>query len=157
MEAATMHIDENPTPEVQEALSEHEIYKRRHDERSWAMLCHIAVFLAIVIPFGHVVGPLVVWLVKKDQYPLVDDQGKEALNFQLTMTIFFIILLIVFVVGLLSFIAGDFNGDFPLTFLYSGLALFALGIINLVFIIIAAVRSYRGEKYRYPVSIRFVS
>lgn len=152
-----MNIDEESSPGLPEALSEHEIYKRQHDERSWAMLCHIGVFLALVIPFGHVVGPLVVWLVKKDQFPLVDDQGKESLNFQLTMTIFFIILLIVFIVSLLAFIAGDFDGDFPINIIVTGVSLFVLGIINLVFIIIAAARSYKGEKYRYPLSIHFVS
>lgn len=152
-----MTIENNPAPEMQESPSEHEIYKQQHDERSWAMLCHIAVFLAIVIPFGHVVGPLVIWLIKKDQYPLVDDQGKESLNFQLTMTIFSIILLIVFIVGLLSFVAGDFEARIPYTMLYSGLAFVGLGITNFVFIVIAAVRSYRGEAYRYPISIHFVS
>ncbi|MFZ1731255.1 MAG: DUF4870 domain-containing protein [Bacteroidota bacterium] len=152
-----MSIEENPAPEFQDRLSEHEIHNRQQEARSWAMLCHIAVFLAIVIPFGHVVGPLVIWLVKKDQYPLVDDQGKESLNFQLTMTIFSIILLIVIIVGLLDFVAGDFAGGIPHTLLYSGLAFFGLGITNFVFIIIAAVRSYSGEAYRYPISIHFVS
>jgi len=139
------------------ALSEHERYKRQQDERGWAMSCHIAVLAAAILPFGHILGPLVVWLVKKDQYPLVNDQGKESVNFQITMTIFAVILLIVFVVSLLSFIAGDYEAEFPVSLLLSIAAMLLLGIINLVLIVIAAVRSYRGEKYRYPLSIRFIS
>ena len=152
-----MNFEEKPSPDVEENLSEHEIYKRQHDERSWAMLCHLAVFLSMVIPFGHLVGPLVVWMVKRDQYPLVKDQGRESLNFQLTVTIFSIILLIVLVVGILGFAAGEHEGTMPNTVLFSGLGLLALGIINLIFVIIAAVRSYKGEAYRYPFSIHFVS
>src|SRR5690242_11127927 len=60
------------------------------DERNWAMFCHLAGLAGFlpVIPFlGNVIGPLVLWLVKREQYPFVDDQGKEALNFQITMLI----------------------------------------------------------------------
>ena len=55
--------------------------------RQWAMLCHFAAFLGLVFPFGSVLGPLILWQVKKDMDPLIDDQGKEALNFQLTVAI----------------------------------------------------------------------
>jgi len=53
--------------------------------RQWAMLCHFAAFLGLVFPFGSLLGPLILWQFKKDMDPLVDDQGKEALNFQITV------------------------------------------------------------------------
>lgn len=64
--------------------------------RQWAMLCHFAAFLGLVFPFGSVLGPLILWQVKKDMDPLIDDQGKEALNFQLTVAIAW---LVCFVLG----------------------------------------------------------
>lgn len=137
------------------AQSEHEIYKRQHDERGWAMFCHVAVLAAFIFPFGHIIGPLVVWLAKKEQYPLVDDQGKESVNFQITMTIFVVILLVVFIVGLLVSVAGD--AGFPATLILSLGGMLLLGIINMIFVILAAIRSYHGERYRYPFSIRFIS
>ncbi len=44
------------------------------DQRTWAMLCHISTFVGFVFPFGNIIAPLVLWLLKKDEYPLVDDQ-----------------------------------------------------------------------------------
>ncbi len=135
----------------------HEAYKKEHDERAWGMLCHLAVFSSAVIPFGHILGPLIVWMVKKEQYPLVEDQGRESLNFQISMTIYAVIILIVFVASLLGVIAGDYHDEFPATLILAGAALLILALLNFVFIIIAAIRAYRGEKYRYPLSIHFVS
>src|SRR5690242_19907337 len=56
-------------------------------DRTMGMLCHLLAFSGHFIPFGHIIGPLVLWLIKKDDSPFVDDQGKESLNFQITMTI----------------------------------------------------------------------
>jgi len=110
------------------------------DERTWAMLCHLSAFAGYVvpIPFANIVGPLVVWLIKKDQYPLVDDQGKESLNFQISMCIWSLLaaLLILVVVGL---------------FLLIGLIIFGI-----VVTIIAAVQANAGVCYRYPLTIRFL-
>ena len=61
------------------------------DERTWGMLCHLSAFAGYVFPFGGIVGPLVVWLIKKDEMPFVDDQGKEALNFQISVLIYAIV------------------------------------------------------------------
>lgn len=109
------------------------------DERLWATLCHIAAFAGFVIPLGNVLGPLTVWLIKKDVYPLVDDQGKEALNFNISVIIYAIVGLIL-VFALIGF---------PL--------LIALGIFWLVVTIMAAMAANRGERYRYPLCIRIVT
>jgi uncharacterized Tic20 family protein len=109
------------------------------DERTWAMLCHLSTLAGFVIPFGNIAGPLVIWMIKKDEFPLVDDQGKEALNFQISMTIYVIasIILIFLLVGI------------PL--------LIGLGLFDLIVTVIAAINANDGVKYRYPLCIRFVS
>src|SRR5687767_8768963 len=79
-----------------------------NDERTWAMLSHLSALLVFTaIPFANILGPLVVWLVKREQFPLVEDQGKEALNFQISMTIYAIVsaILVLLVVGILMLIA----------------------------------------------------
>lgn len=109
------------------------------EEELWGMLCHIAAFAGLVIPFGNIVGPLVIWLIKKDEMPFVDEHGKEAVNFNITVAI-----VLVFC--------------FILTFLFIGILLLPiLGIVFLIFTIIAAVKASNGESYEYPVSIPFVS
>ena len=60
---------------------------------TWATFCHVgALSLYLGIPFGHIVVPLVIWLIKKNEFPYVDEQGKESLNFQISMTIYALIL-----------------------------------------------------------------
>jgi len=109
------------------------------DEKMWGMLCHLSSLLGYtVIPFGNVVGPLIVWLVKKDEYPFVDDQGKESLNFQITLLIAAVVaFLCVFV--LIGFIL------LPLVWL-----------VGLIFSIIGAVSANNGTFYRYPFAIRII-
>jgi len=102
------------------------------DARNMAMLCHL---LAIFTSF---VAPLIIWLIKKDEEPFVDQQGKEALNFQIT------VILAMFVAGLSTCICIGV----PL--------LFAIPIADLVFCIIASVKASNGVAYRYPVSLRLV-
>lgn len=103
------------------------------------MLCHLtALSVFIGLPFGNLIGPLVVWLIKKNDYPLVDEQGKESLNFQLSMTIYSII------AGLLYFIFIGF------------LLLAVLVIVDLILVIKASVRTSNGREYRYPYTIRFL-
>ena len=114
---------------VQEEQISGEVSK---DARTWAMLCHL---LAIFTGF---IAPLIIWLVKKDEEPFVNNEGKEALNFQIT------VLIGLLVSGLLSFVCIG---------LFLGLA---VGITNVVFCIIASVQANGGQAYRYPVSIRFI-
>jgi uncharacterized protein len=107
-------------------------------DRTWDILCHLSALLGFVLPFGNIIGPLVVWLLKKNNAPSVDLHGKEALNFQISMTIYTVIagLAILIVIGI-----------------------FILPIIivaNLVLTIIAAIKASNGEFYRYPLSIRFI-
>ena len=102
------------------------------DSRMMGMLCHLLGL------FTCFIGPLIIWLIKKDEDPFVDNQGKEALNFQITVAIAFIVSV------LLAFVCvGVFLG-------------IAVGIADLVFCIVAAAKANSGQAYRYPVSIRFI-
>ncbi|AYG10552.1 DUF4870 domain-containing protein [Pseudomonas fluorescens] len=106
--------------------------------RQWAMLCHFAAFLGLVFPFGSVLGPLILWQVKKDMDPLIDDQGKEALNFQLTVAIAW---LVCFVLG---FVVIGF------------LLMVVLVIAALILTIIGGIKANKGIAYRYPLTWRLI-
>ena len=103
------------------------------------MLCHLSSFSGYIgLPLGTILGPLIVWLIKKDELPLVDDQGKEALNFNISIAIY----------GIVSAI---------LIFVFIGiLLLLAVVVFHLVLTIIASIRANRGEAYRYPLTIRIL-
>ncbi len=107
-------------------------------ERMWAMFCHLGTFLGYLIPFANIITPLIIWLMKKDESSLIDDQGKESLNFQISIMIYYIISLL-------------------LTLLIIGV-LFLIGLVvfNLVVVIIAGIKANNGERYRYPITIRFI-
>ena len=107
------------------------------------MLCHLLALAGVIgVPFGNILGPLIMWLVKKDEMAFVDDQGKESLNFQITVTV------AVFVLGVLSFI--------PIVGCITLLALLAACVGAVVLVIIASVKAAAGEPYRYPMTIRFI-
>ena len=111
------------------------------DARMWAMFCHLiglAAILPIVPLFGGAIGALIIWQIKKDDFPFVNEQGKEALNFQISILIYAI------VSGLLMFVC---IGAFLLP---------AVIIFDIVFLIIAAIKVNNGFHYRYPLTIRFI-
>ena len=109
------------------------------EEKTFGLLVHLtALSQYIGLPFGNVVGPLVVWLIKKDSMPFVDRHGKEALNFNISVLIY----------GVVSGI---------LTVIFIGiLMLIALALFHIVVTILAAIKAHKGEEYRYPLSIRII-
>jgi len=108
------------------------------EEKTWAAGCHLSAFAGFCTGVGFVLGPLIVWLLKKDSSKFIDDQGKEAFNFQLTMFILVIVscFLIIVLIGI------------PM--------LIVLAVLNLVFTIIAGVKASEGVNYRYPINFRLV-
>jgi uncharacterized protein len=109
------------------------------EERNWAMLAHLSGLLAFVTVVGGILGPLVLWLLRKDDMNFAASQAKEALNFQIT----------VFLAGLVAAV---------LCLILIGFLLLAmLAIADVVFIVIAAVKAGEGVAYRYPFCIRLVS
>ena len=111
----------------------------KKDENMWAMLCHLSTFSGFIIPLANIIAPLIIWSMKKDEFPLVEDQGKEAMNFQISMTIYFICaaILIFILIGI------------PL--------LIGLATFDIIVTIIAAVKANEGTKYRYPLAIRLLN
>ena len=109
------------------------------DERTWAMLCHFSAFAGLIFPFGNFLAPLIIWLIKKEEFPFVEDQGKEVLNFQISMTIYLI-------------------GSGILCFILIGIPM-VIGflIFDVIVTLIGAVKANDGFKYRYPFSIRFIN
>ncbi len=127
---------------VQESPGSKEINK---DARMWGMICHLAGLggLIPVVPvIGCIIGPLIVWQIKKDEFGFVDEQGKEAVNFQISMLLYLLISAIIWI---------------PLSFICIGAVIpFAIIIVDLIFLLIAAVKANDGEHYRYPLTIRFI-
>lgn len=120
------------------------------DERHWAMLAHLSALLGYLITSGWAgsaggfLGPLIVWSLKKDTMPFVDQQGKEALNFSITICIAFAVL---FAFGVMTLFIG-FIIALPL--------MVAVALYALVFTIIASIKASEGVAYRYPITLRLI-
>ena len=103
------------------------------------MFIHLSALSGLIgVPFGHIVGPLILWLIKREGNPTLDAHGKEALNFQITSVIYGIVAAILLIV-LIGFVL------LPLVV-----------IANLVLTIVGAVKASKGELYRYPLTIQFI-
>lgn len=116
------------------------------EQRQWAMWCHLAGlagYLPVIPGLGSLIGPLIVWLIKKDEMPFVDDQGKQVINFKIS------VLIVALVLGVLSVIPPVFCVTIPL--------LVALLIADIVFTVVAAIRANEGQRYRYPYAWKFLS
>jgi uncharacterized Tic20 family protein len=108
--------------------------------RTWCVACHLSALAGFVIPaFGHILGPLIVWLIKRGDSPEIDAHGKEALNFQISMLIYNL------VAGVLCLVLIGF------------VLLAVLHILNVVFVIIAALKAGEGQMYRYPLTLRLIN
>jgi uncharacterized Tic20 family protein len=110
------------------------------DDRTWAAAAHLSAFLGLIIQFPgmNVLGPLVIWLARRDDSAHVDDQGLKALNFQITMAILWI-------------------ATFPLVFILIGIPLFwAISIVNVIFVLVAGIQAASGKAYTYPFTMDLV-
>ena len=120
------------------------------EERQWAMFAHLSALIGGIVTAGWAgslgcfVGPLVIWMMKKDTMPFVDDQAKEALNFNISVAIVFFVL---FVLTLVTLGIGA---------LLTVPVMILVGIGWLVLTIIAGMKANQGERYRYPLTLRLV-
>src|SRR6266481_613020 len=109
------------------------------DVRMWNVLCHATALAGFFVPWaGHILGPLIIWLAKRNDSPEIDAHGKESLNFQVSMLLYNII------AGVLCLVLIGFA------------LLFILHILNLVLVIIASIQASEGKLYRYPLVIRLI-
>jgi len=120
------------------------------EERQWAMFAHLSALLGGILTsgwggnIGFFIGPLVIWLMKKDTMPFVNDQAKEALNFAITVSIAFLALMVLTVMTL------------GVGALLTVPLMLIIGVTALVFVIIAAMKANEGVAYRYPFALRLV-
>ena len=119
------------------------------DQRQWAMFAHLSAIAGAIVTsgvggWGTFLGPLIIWLVKKETMPFVDDQAKEALNYNITVAIVFLALwvLVILTIGIGLIVAVP--------------AWIVIGIAWLVFTIIGAIKANDGIAYRYPFSLRLI-
>jgi uncharacterized Tic20 family protein len=113
--------------------------------RTWHMWCHLSALAGFVVPFGNIIGPLIIWQTKKNELPSLDAHGKAAVNFQLTVSI----------ATLAAALAA-----IPLSFVCIGYLLIpvavAIAICGMIFAVIAGIKANDGQEYRYPYSFSLV-
>ena len=115
-----------------------EIRKLSESEKNWAMFCHLSAFAAFFFPFGGIIGPLICWLSRKDEFAWVDENGKASMNFQLSVLLYMVLAI-------------------PLCFILIGIPIVIfLGFLKVICIIIASVKASKGEKFKYPLAIPFI-
>ena len=123
-------MSEESTPAIETTPSK--------DERTWAMLSHFSALCMFIFPFGNILAPLIIWLIKKEEMSFVEDQAKEVLNFQISMTIYLLISgILCFILIGIPFVIG-------------------LGIFNVIITIIAGIKANDGKSYRYPINLRLI-
>jgi uncharacterized protein len=109
------------------------------DERTWAMLAHLSALLGMIVPFGNVIAPFLIWRARRDQSAFVGEHAKEALNFNLSVLLGVVVC-------------------YVLTWLQVGLLLLAvLVLVWFALTLRAAIRASEGFAYRYPLALRFVA
>ena len=142
-------------------------------QKNIATFIHLSTFSRFIIPFGNFIGPVILWINNKDKSEFIDAHGKQAINFQISMLLYAVILgtltvpLFIFkIIGSFDFL--DFNGfhdfhislDKPSALLYIGGGLGVIAvlafIIELILIVVASLKARDGELYQYPFTINFI-
>lgn len=142
--------------------------------RTWGMWTHLSslvwiplAFVGLAFPILNIVAPLIVWLVKKNDHPFIDQQGKESLNFQISLTLYsFVGVIALIVIGLIfgvSLGTAQNSGQalialfFGVGFVWLIILLGIISLVQLILVVFAAIKASNGEFYRYPLTIRFLS
>ena len=110
--------------------------------RQWTVILHLSALSGLVVPFGNILAPLIIWLLKKVEMPALDPVGKDVLNFQITYAIYAVASVIIAMVGSCLVI--------PIVLP------FAVGIAWLVFTILGGVKASNGETYVFPGVIKLI-
>ena len=106
--------------------------------RKWGMLCHLTALVGFIFPLGNLIVPLTIWLLKKDEIPFVDEQGKASLNFQISMLIWFGISWVLCLI-LIGF-----------------LIITVLAVLEVILVIVASIKASEGKSFHYPLTINFI-
>ena len=141
---------------------------KKNNQNTNAFLIHISAFAGFVFPFGHIITPLIAWQTLKNRSPFLDKQGKEAVNFNLSYTLYsFILTLALIPLAIGTFFTNFNNFDtFNLNlnlnipnmsgFIGIGAVSGILYVAGIALVIIAAIKAKEGENYNYPFTIKFI-
>lgn len=144
---------------------------KKNNENTNAFLIHISAFAGFIFPFGNIITPLIAWQTLKDRSTFLDEQGKEAVNFNISYSLYVFILTLTFIPIAISsifknqnnFIRNthfnfDFNFDFDNIFGFIGLGSITgiVYLIGIALVIIASIKAKEGENYKYPFTIKFI-
>lgn len=141
---------------------------KQNNQNTNAFLIHISAFAGFIFPFGHIITPLIAWQTLKDRSPFLDEQGKEAVNFNLSYTLYAFLLSLTFIpFAIGSFFSNsnnfnnfhmnfDFNTNNILGFIGLGTVTGIVYLLGIALVIIASMKAKEGENYKYPFTIKFI-
>ncbi|WP_299668640.1 DUF4870 domain-containing protein [uncultured Polaribacter sp.] len=141
---------------------------KQNNENTNAFLIHISAFAGFIFPFGHIITPLIAWQTLKERSSFLDEQGKEAVNFNISYTLYSFILTLTFIpFAIGSFFNNinnfdnfnmnfDFNNNNFLGLIGFGSAAGIIYLVGIALVIIAAIKAKEGENYKYPFTIKFI-
>lgn len=142
---------------------------KKNNESTNAFLIHISAFAGFMFPFGNIITPLIAWQTLKDRSPFLDEQGKEAINFNISYTLYIFLISIIFVpFAIVSFFErrnnyinwNNFNLDLDIHNMFGFLSFGSLAgiiyIIGIALVIIASIKAKEGQNYKYPFTIKFI-
>jgi len=114
------------------------MHLQTQDEKQMGLFLHLSQLLNVLIPFGGVIAPIVLWQMKKDEMPALDAHGKMIVNWMISGLIYGVVsfILTFFIIGLLGFLA--------------------LAIMGIVYPIIGGIKANNGELWEYPLTIKFL-
>ncbi len=142
---------------------------KKNNENTNAFLIHICAFAGLLFPFGNIITPLIAWQTLKDRSSFLDEQGKEAVNFNISYTLYIFLLTLTFIPFAIGSIFRNhnnfrgnnhFNFDFDFDNIFGFIGLGSItGIVYLIgiaLVIIASIKAREGENYKYPFTIKFI-
>ena len=141
---------------------------KENNQNTNAFLIHISAFAGFIFPFGQIITPLIAWQTLKNRSPFLDAQGKEAVNFNLSYTLYIFILTLTFIPLAISSLFSNLNNldHFQMNFHFNTnnfLGFMGVGaitgivyLVGIALVIIAAIKAKDGEPYTYPFTIKFI-
>ena len=141
---------------------------KQNNQNTNAFLIHISAFAGFLFPFGHIITPLIAWQTLKERSPFLDKHGKEAVNFNLSYTLYSFILTLTFIPFAMGtffrnfnhfdnfYIDFDFNTNIILGFIGFGTITGIIYLAGIALVIIASLKAKDGESYKYPFTIKFI-
>jgi len=144
---------------------------QQNQQNTNAFLIHISAFMGFIFPFGHIIAPLIAWQTLKDRSSFLDKQGKEAVNFNMSYTLYSFILTAAFIpLAFNTFFNNfdnftnannfyfnfDFNPSVLFGFVGVGILISILHLVGIALVIIASLKAKKEENYTYPFTIKFI-